>query len=161
MLILNLYSFSYIKTPRDSITVPHGGGFEFDCRCLPNPGREAQFRAKTGLDSDVAETLTGNSIVETFLNLTFSTIELALKAYASKGYSDLAVGYGCTGGQHRSVYCTERCLKHFENFQLETAKPETADPVSVGIITVCKNHYQLHPVTGAVVGLVSYDNLTS
>ncbi|MFC2098803.1 phosphotransferase enzyme family protein, partial [Bacteroidota bacterium] len=84
------------------------GGFVFDCRALPNPGREEKYRQFTGKDSEVIEFLEEKSPVSDFLNRTFSLVADSISEYRSRNFKQLMVSYGCTGGQHRSVYCAER-----------------------------------------------------
>lgn len=82
----------------------HGGGFVFDCRCLPNPGREEAFKTRTGLDGDVAAYLEERPEVIEFRKHVFALIEQAVENYVTRGFTSLSVGFGCTGGQHRSVF---------------------------------------------------------
>ena len=105
-LVVNIISFSYKKgIPQDSS--PHGGGFVFDCRCLKNPGREAQYKAKTGIDNEVIDYLERLPEVKEFKETTLSLVRQAVENYLSRGHTNLMVCYGCTGGQHRSVYMAE------------------------------------------------------
>jgi RNase adaptor protein for sRNA GlmZ degradation len=90
----------------------HGGGFVFDCRALPNPGREERFAAQTGQDRDVASFLDTQPEVDRFLKSVFSLVDAAVENYRSRNFTDLLVAFGCTGGQHRSVYCAERLAEH-------------------------------------------------
>lgn len=92
----------------------HGGGFIFDCRCLPNPGREERFKEVTGRNRDVIEYLENSCEVQNFLIHTFAVIEQAVENYLSRQFTSLKVGFGCTGGQHRSVYFTDKLQKHLE-----------------------------------------------
>ncbi len=110
-------SFSYKKgLPRD--LSGNGGGFVFDCRALPNPGREERFRNFTGLDREVVEYLESHTEVGSFLEQTFSLVRQSVEEYRSMGFNQLMVSYGCTGGQHRSVYCAAR-LDEFVRNQLK------------------------------------------
>jgi RNase adaptor protein for sRNA GlmZ degradation len=108
MLTVSISSFSYHihGIPQD----PHGnnGGFVFDCRCLPNPGRQEFFVHLTGKDPQVASFLSSRIEVQRFLASVFSLIEVALENYAARGFSHLTIAFGCTGGQHRSVFCAEQ-----------------------------------------------------
>ncbi|TPW19105.1 MAG: hypothetical protein FD126_3020 [Elusimicrobia bacterium] len=85
----------------------HGGGFIFDCRGLPNPGREARFAPQTGRDKEVADFLGGDPSVRAFLEKTAELVTNSIQNYRTRNFTDLFVAYGCTGGQHRSVYCAE------------------------------------------------------
>lgn len=113
-LILSLYSFSY-KQATPTPFNPHGGGFVFDCRCLPNPGREEAYKSKSGLDKEVVDYLESRVEVEEFFVRIAAIIEQALQAYVGRKFSSLSVAFGCTGGQHRSVYFVERLAKHLAN----------------------------------------------
>lgn len=110
-LTLNIYSFSYklaIETPLNQ----HGGGFVFDCRCLPNPGRQEQYKKLSGLDSNVIEFLNSQSDVQDYFKNITSVTDQAIDAYIKRKFLNLSVSFGCTGGQHRSVYLTEKLAKH-------------------------------------------------
>lgn len=90
----------------------HGGGFVFDCRSLPNPGREEEFKLKTGLDADVAAYLAGRQEVADFRKSTFSLVDSAVENFLQRQFAFMNVSFGCTGGQHRSVYFTEELARH-------------------------------------------------
>lgn len=103
----------------------HGGGFVFDCRSLPNPGREERFKSKTGLDADVCAYLEAGSEVAAFRDATFSLVEAAVKNFLARGFTFMNVSFGCTGGQHRSVFFTERLSRHLTT----TFKPDVVTKV--------------------------------
>lgn len=110
-LTIEIHSFSY-KEPLPPTLFSwnegrHGGGFVFDCRCLPNPGREEHFKSQTGLDLGVKEYLSALDEVIDFKNRSFSLIVAAVEQYLSRGFTFLSVGFGCTGGQHRSVFMAD------------------------------------------------------
>jgi RNase adaptor protein for sRNA GlmZ degradation len=106
-LKINLQSFSYRKTvPQD--TSGNGGGYIFDCRALINPGREEQYKKMTGLDAQVQQLLCSNSDVGAYLENVHNILEIAVNNYLLRSFTDLFVAFGCTGGQHRSVYCAEK-----------------------------------------------------
>jgi aminoglycoside/choline kinase family phosphotransferase len=110
-LVLHVSSFSYKRGyPRDR--GGHGGGFVFDCRALPNPGREAAYRGLSGLDAPVADYLREAEGVDAFLQHALDLVGRQLETYLARGFSSLSVGFGCTGGQHRSVYLAERLAEH-------------------------------------------------
>lgn len=113
MLRLDIYSFSFHKTLRHELGLQHGGGYEFDCRCLDNPGRQERFKFSTGKDAEVAELLEDDSKLRPFLDYCFGLVRLSVEHYLVRNFDSLSVGFGCTGGQHRSVYCAERCAEQF------------------------------------------------
>lgn len=86
----------------------HGGGFVFDCRLLDNPGREEEYRRLSGLDPEVVRYLEERPEVDRFFDNVWSTVGPAVDRYLARGFDSLSVSFGCTGGQHRSVYMAER-----------------------------------------------------
>jgi len=105
-LMVRIDSFSYhAGIPPDA--GEHGGGFVFDCRALPNPGRQARFAALTGKDPEVAEFLGKEPVVREFLAHVLALVERSVENYRERGFTNLSVAFGCTGGRHRSVYCAE------------------------------------------------------
>jgi RNase adaptor protein for sRNA GlmZ degradation len=90
----------------------HGGGFVFDTRSLPNPGREEQFKPLTGKDAPVAEYLSRQESVHQFLASAAALVDASVSTYQQRGFRNLMVSFGCTGGQHRSVYLAERLANH-------------------------------------------------
>ena len=96
----------------------HGGGFVFDCRCLPNPGREERFFRKTGQDKEVVEFLEKCPKVEKFFQASLSLIQQAVSNYQEREFNHLMIAFGCTGGQHRSVYMAERVAKVLRNQEI-------------------------------------------
>ena len=110
-LTVRVTSFSYRKgLPADGSG--HGGGFIFDCRCLPNPGREEKFAQLTGQAAEVSAYLSGKPQVGEFLKGVFGLVDTAVENYQSRNFTDLMISFGCTGGRHRSVYCAEQLKKH-------------------------------------------------
>ena len=109
-LTLQIRSFSYKRgIPPDNSG--NGGGFVFDCRALPNPGRQPEMRALTGRDREVRGLLQKEPSVEQFLKPVEGLVGNAVENYLSRGFNSLMVSFGCTGGQHRSVYCAEKLAK--------------------------------------------------
>lgn len=93
----------------------HGGGFVFDCRLLPNPGRLPEYANLTGNDSQVIEFLQKEKATELFFGHIKSIVEQAIANYQSRNFTDLMILFGCTGGQHRSVYMTNLLAKHLQD----------------------------------------------
>ena len=119
-LTVRVSSFSYRKgLPSDESG--HGGGFVFDCRYLPNPGREEKFAPRTGQDAEVQAYLAEKPQVGEFLKGVFALVDAAAENYQSRNFTDLMVSFGCTGGRHRSVYCAEQLKKHLkEKYGIKT-----------------------------------------
>jgi len=110
-LTVRIFSFSFHREmPADESG--NGGGFVFDARCLPNPGREEQFRMLTGKDAAVIEYLNREASVHQFLASALSFVDASVASYRRRGFKNLMVSFGCTGGQHRSVYLAEQLAKH-------------------------------------------------
>lgn len=106
-LTVRVESFSY-KDGVPSDDLGHGGGFVFDCRALPNPGRQERYAKLTGKDAPVAEYLGGEAAVKGFLEHVAELVSQSVESYRRRNFTDLLVAFGCTGGRHRSVYCAER-----------------------------------------------------
>ena len=115
-MLLDLYSFGFRRSGIPSDDSGHGGGFVFDCRCLPNPGNFGEYQALTGLDTLVQEWLEAKEETAMFLNHVNRTLELSVKRYITRDFERLMVSCGCTGGQHRSVYVAEKLHKHFAGY---------------------------------------------
>lgn len=109
-----LSSFSY-RSGMPPIGGDHGGGFVFDCRCIPNPGREEQYKEMTGLDQPVRAYLDAKEESDMFFRHIIALIDQAVESYLKRGFNSLAVSFGCTGGQHRSVYFTERLARELRS----------------------------------------------
>lgn len=92
----------------------NGGGYVFDCRALPNPGRDLQYRTLTGRDRQVIDFLDNEIAVKSFLKSTFEILDMTVENYTKRSFSDLMISFGCTGGQHRSVYCAEQSASYLQ-----------------------------------------------
>jgi aminoglycoside/choline kinase family phosphotransferase len=109
-LTVRIMSFSFHRgMPKDESG--HGGGFVFDGRSLPNPGREERFKALTGRDAPVIEYLNQQESVHQFLASVMSLVDASVNEYQRRGFKSLMVSFGCTGGQHRSVFLAEQLAK--------------------------------------------------
>jgi len=109
-LIVRICSFSFHRgAPKDE--AGHGGGFIFDSRSLPNPGREERFKTFTGKDIPVIDYLNQQESVQEFLASVISLVDASVSNYQHRGFKSLMVSFGCTGGQHRSVYLAEQLAK--------------------------------------------------
>lgn len=115
MLTVKIFSFSYKKSGIPKDNTPNGGGFVFDCRFIYNPGREEKFMALTGANDDVAGFMDRDNIMQEFLKDVFAICDKAVDNYIKRDFSDLMVSFGCTGGQHRSVYSAIRLKRHLED----------------------------------------------
>jgi aminoglycoside/choline kinase family phosphotransferase len=110
-LTVRIFSFSFHRgLPQDE--TGNGGGFIFDGRSLPNPGREERFKTLTGKDAAVIDYLNQQESVRQFLASVTSLVDASVSAYRRRGFKHLMVSFGCTGGQHRSVYLAEQLAKH-------------------------------------------------
>jgi aminoglycoside/choline kinase family phosphotransferase len=109
-LIVRIFSFSFHRgLPKDE--TGNGGGFVFDGRSIPNPGREEHFKSLTGKDGPVIDYLNQQESVHQFLASVLSLVDASLFNYQQRGFKNLMVSFGCTGGQHRSVYLAEQLAK--------------------------------------------------
>lgn len=110
-LTVKVMSFAYKKgIPNDA--TGNGGGFVFDCRGINNPGKYEHYKQFTGLDDPVIEFLETDGEIVHFLEHCYSLVDSTVERYLDRGFSNLMVCYGCTGGQHRSVYCAQHTAEH-------------------------------------------------
>jgi RNase adaptor protein for sRNA GlmZ degradation len=110
-LTVRIFSFSFHRTmPTDESG--NGGGFIFDARSLPNPGREEQFKQLTGKDAPVIDYLNQQESVHQYFANVLSLVDASVHTYQRRGFKNLMVSFGCTGGQHRSVFLAEQLAKH-------------------------------------------------
>ncbi|MEK7256036.1 MAG: RNase adapter RapZ [Bacteroidota bacterium] len=113
LLTVTISSFSYRQgIPQDP--TGHGGGFVFDCRFIHNPGLYEPYKHLTGRDEAVINFLQQHSNMEEFLNQVFLMVDPAIENYIERSFTHLMISFGCTGGQHRSVYAADRLTKHLQ-----------------------------------------------
>lgn len=113
MLTVTVLSFSYRKgLPEDPSG--NGGGFVFDCRAIHNPGRYEPYKQIDGRSGAVKKFLEDDGEILTFLHHCYALVDAAAERYLQRGFTDLQVAFGCTGGQHRSVYSAEAMARHLQ-----------------------------------------------
>ena len=113
-LVVGINSFSYRKgIPADETA--NGGGFVFDCRGILNPGRFEEFKKLTGRDKPVKDFLEQRTKMPDFLNSVFDIVDISVADYIKRDFSSLVINFGCTGGQHRSVYAADALARHLKN----------------------------------------------
>lgn len=118
-LVVRVYSFSYRKgIPEDESG--NGGGYVFDCRSTHNPGRYEPYKQITGLDEPVIRFLEDDGEILTFLESVYQLADHHVERYIQRGFTSLMFSFGCTGGQHRSVYSAQHLAEHIhEKFGIE------------------------------------------
>lgn len=112
-LVVTIYSFSF----KHGIPVDesgNGGGYVFDCRSTHNPGKYEEYKHLTGLDQPVIDFLEKDGEILTFLESVDKLVDHHVERFLERGFTHLQVSFGCTGGQHRSVYCAEHLAKHLK-----------------------------------------------
>jgi hypothetical protein len=113
-LVIEVNSFSYRKgIPADE--TENGGGFVFDMRAIFNPGRFDEYKTLTGKDKPVQDFLEQRTRMNEYLNSVWDLVDIAVEDYLKRGFSHLVINFGCTGGQHRSVYAAEQTARHLRN----------------------------------------------
>ena len=114
-LTVIINSFSYIKNGYPEDESKNGGGFVFDCRGILNPGRIDEYKTKSGKDKDVIDYLEQRTRMPEYLNSVMDIVDISVEDYIKRGFEKLMVNFGCTGGQHRSVYAAEQTARHLRN----------------------------------------------
>jgi len=114
-LTVEINSFSYKKTGIPKDTSGHGGGFVFDCRSLPNPGRHIDYKVKTGLDKEVIDYFKDKKEMDTFVNQIYAMADQSVSNYLERKFDHLMFNFGCTGGQHRSVYTAQKLFDYLRD----------------------------------------------
>ena len=113
-LRVRVFSFSYRKgIPEDASG--NGGGYVFDCRSTHNPGRYEPYKKLTGLDEPVIRFLEDDGEILTFLESVYKLADAHVQRYIDRGFTDLMFSFGCTGGQHRSVYSAQHLAEHIHS----------------------------------------------
>ncbi|MBS1666841.1 MAG: phosphotransferase [Bacteroidetes bacterium] len=113
-LVVHINSFSYRRgIPKDPSE--SGGGFVFDCRGILNPGRIEEYKSQTGRDKGVKDYLEQQTKMPAFLNSIFDIVDITVEDYIKRNFTSLMVNFGCTGGQHRSVYAADALARHMRN----------------------------------------------
>jgi len=113
-LLVKINSFSYRNQIPDDNS-GNGGGFVFDCRGILNPGRFEEFKMFTGRDKKVKDFLEQQTRMNEFLNSVFDIVDITVEEYIRRGFESLMISFGCTGGQHRSVYAADALARHLRN----------------------------------------------
>jgi aminoglycoside/choline kinase family phosphotransferase len=114
-LVVHVSSFSYKKGGIPVDTSDNGGGFVFDCRGILNPGRLEEFKTQTGRDKGVKDFLEQQTRMPEYLNSVFDIVDISVEDYIRRGFQNLMISFGCTGGQHRSVYAADALARHLRN----------------------------------------------
>ena len=114
-LLVKINSFSFIKTGYPKDETANGGGFVFDMRGILNPGRFEEYKHLSALDKPVKDFLEQQTKMPDFLNSVYGVVDISVEDYIKRGFENLTINFGCTGGQHRSVYAAEAIARHLRN----------------------------------------------
>jgi RNase adaptor protein for sRNA GlmZ degradation len=113
-LVVHINSFSYKKgIPKDDSE--NGGGFVFDCRGILNPGRFDDYKKLSGQDKPVKDFLEQQTQMPVYLNSIYNIVDISVEDYMKRGFANLQINFGCTGGQHRSVFAADALARHLRN----------------------------------------------
>ena len=114
-LTVKIQSFSYLKNGYPKDETKNGGGYVFDCRGILNPGRIDEYKTQSGQDKPVKDFLEQQTLMPKFLNSIYDIVDITVEDYIKRGFESLEINFGCTGGQHRSVYAAEAVSRHLKN----------------------------------------------
>ncbi len=114
-LIIKISSFSFKRTEYLKDDSGNGGGFVFDCRGILNPGRFEEYKTLTGRDKPVKDFLEQKTAMPDFLNGVYNVVDISVEDYIQRGFASLMISFGCTGGQHRSVYAADALTRYLRN----------------------------------------------
>jgi aminoglycoside/choline kinase family phosphotransferase len=114
-LVVHVKSFSFLKTGYPKNESTNGGGFVFDCRGILNPGRIEEYKKQTGRDKPVQDYLVEKTKMEDFLASVYAAVDISVEDYIKRNFEVLEVNFGCTGGQHRSVFAADALARHLKN----------------------------------------------
>ncbi|MGV4529764.1 RapZ C-terminal domain-containing protein [Ornithobacterium rhinotracheale] len=127
-LNINVRSFSYREEiPQDPSG--NGGGFVFDCRGILNPGRIDEYKKQTGRDQGVKDFLLTKTEMPKFIELIQNLIDITVKDYIARGFTNLEINFGCTGGQHRSVFAADSISDYLRENYPDDVDVKTAHTV--------------------------------
>jgi hypothetical protein len=114
-LVVTINSFSYLRTGYPKEKSKNGGGFVFDCRGMLNPGRFKEFKMLNGRDKPVIDFLEQQTEMPEFLNGVYNIVDISVEDYIKRNFDSLTISFGCTGGQHRSVYAADALVRYLRN----------------------------------------------
>jgi len=114
-LHVTINSFSYLKNGYPADATANGGGFVFDCRGILNPGRKDEYKKQSGEDKAVIDYLESETKMTDFLTSVYNVIDISVEDYITRDFESLMINFGCTGGQHRSVYAANAVARHLKN----------------------------------------------
>ncbi|MGB4843422.1 MAG: RNase adapter RapZ [Ferruginibacter sp.] len=114
-LTVKIQSFSYLKNGYPKDETKNGGGYVFDCRGILNPGRVEVYKTQSGQDKPVKDYLEQQTKMPEFLNNVYNIVDISVEDYIKRGFESLMINFGCTGGQHRSVYAANAVARHLKN----------------------------------------------